>query len=131
MSKSDSLKPSFVVLENDIVNREASLAAAETMLDDFIQRHEADSVLIESCISSFFDDHLGVRASQNTIVSMVVPRMVAIVPSLGGTKLYPELAKKVLAALKNGVANGSLVSARGPGGGVSRTYDVPAEEAAK
>jgi len=122
-NKNNSSKPDYLVIENDRVNRDKSLANYASMVDAYIASHEAERSLISACISHLFDENLGANISQSAIASMTVGLLARHNPNFNNPQLFGVLSKKVLEVLKSEIEEGIYASKKGPGLGTFRVRD--------
>jgi len=126
MSKSLSFA---LVLSAGSIDREASLAVAESALDAHIAERETQQSNIADAVSAVFDEYPGANLTMPTIEGMV-SRQLNAVPS--NYKTLTKLALDFIRANSGDKASGSTFGiTKGKGGGVCRWADVsdsPASE---
>lgn len=128
---SKSLSFALVLSAAGTIDREASLASAETALDTFIAERETEQETIANAVNAVFDQYPGAHLTMPTIEGMVLRHLNAQ-PSN-----YKALGKLVLdyvrsnADQKDEAPRTRMFGIRkGVGGGVCRWADVPVEQPA-
>lgn len=113
-----------VVFGSDgMVNLDATLSAFEVSLSKLASETETQLTSIATAVSAVFDKHLGQRMTLPALCSYTVAELNG--QPMNWTVLTERVTDYVHAQAKLGV----LSIAKGKGGGVARTADLPAKTA--
>ncbi len=123
---SKSLSFALVLSATGTIDREQSLASAESALDSFISESETQDATIAAAVEAVFDAHRGVNLTMPTIAGMTLRHLNV------GPANYKTQEKRVLDyvranADKDGKRSGTRLFGiqKGKNGGVCRWSDVP------
>ena len=132
MAKKNNPIESFIVFDTDgRVNVDASVEAAAEAVAEYSTETEATQTLVMGCLNQLFDDHMGQRIAQASIVGAVIQSIGKAVPELDDVLRYPALTKMVNGVLQAQIRSGYLNVTKGPVGcGTGRTSDCPVKESA-
>jgi len=121
---------SFLVEVDGITDVDATVAAFREDVESYLAAQDAASTVVVECLNNVFDDegNFGKRIPQSFIINSTIQRMTALDSKFGVVSMYPVLVKMVTGVIQEQVKAGVLNSARGPGGGCSRSCDLPAKE---
>ncbi len=119
-------RPQYMVVENERVDLAKSVANYTLLVQKYIAEREGEAGLVSRCLTTLFDQNLGVRMNQDYIVSQIVPMMGAINTTFNYPGVFYQLKKRILEVLKEEIEAGIYANNKGPGGGTYRVADLAA-----
>jgi hypothetical protein len=118
----------FAVIENGLVNVEKTREKFDEALNDYATEMEASEALVLGSLNALFDQHMGARIAQSSIIGAVIQDIGRQVPALADVSRYTALTKVVARVLKAHIENGDFNVVKGPLGGTGRSADCPKPE---
>ena len=109
------ITPFLVHNDSSKLDRQKTIEKFSKVVDDVLLKNEADDAAILSCLNDLFDHFKGARLNQIAIEGEVFRRMKNYDSQFADPGLFPGVAKRTLAVLKNEIEAGRFATKAGSG----------------